>query len=230
MAVGTLRDCTMPEECPVRAKLDASDDPIAALKSAGESVLNAYWKDKDVAACKRIAKSAIAWGLEKADALGNANDKSEILGAVKPIAYNLSSFLWTGWDEPGIALAPSDHAIGEEAALLNLRLAVELQRDAVAQCRAHWLVGAFRLTAKDYAVARETFAHAARFAEDGNGHADAALNRAYAALAAAFENGRAQKSVAAYTSALDALAKVDDGADYVRQVRTAEKVVSQIYA
>ncbi len=163
----------MPEECPVRAELNASENLVTALKSAGEAVLNSYWKEKDVAACKRVAKVAIQWGLEKADAVCDGETKSEILGAVKPIAFNLASFLWTGWDEPGIALAPGDHAIGEEAALLNLRLAVALQRDGIAQCRAHWLVGAFRLTANDYAAARETFAHAARFAEDGNGHADA---------------------------------------------------------
>lgn len=219
----------MPEECLV-GELNASDDPVSALKSAGEALLNAYWKDKDVAACKRIADAAIAWGLEKADALGDGEGKPEILGAVKPIAYNLASFLWSGWNEPGIALAPSDHAIGEKAALLNLRLAVELQRDAVAQCRAHWLVGAFRLTARDYAAARKTFAHAARFAEDGNGHADAALNRAYAALAAMYEDGRTQESDDAYTSALEALGHVEDGNDYVEQVKTAEKVVSQINA
>ena len=230
MAVGVLRDCTMPEECPVRAKLTSSDDPISALKSASEAVLNAYWNDKDVATCKRNAKTAIAWGLEHADALGDDVNKSDILGAVKPIAYNLASFLWTGWDEPGIVLAPGDHAIGEEAALLNLRLAVELRRDAIAQCRAHWLVGAFRLTANDYAAARETFAHAARFAEDGDGPADAALNRAYAALAAVFENGRSQEFIDVYTSALDALANVEDGADYVVQVKKAEKVVSREHA
>lgn len=220
----------MPEECPVRAELDASDDPVGALKSAGEAVMNAYWKDKDVAACKRIAKAAIEWGLEKADTLDSAERKSEILGVVKPIAFNLASFLWTGWDEPGITIDSRDHAIGEEAALLNLRLAVELQRDAVAQCRAHWLVGAFRLTARDYAAARETFAHAARFADVGNGHADAALNRAYAALATMIESGRTQESVDAFISALNALANVDDGVDYVAQVRTAEKIVSQIDA
>lgn len=220
----------MPEECPVRAELDASDDPVGALKSAGEAVMNAYWKDKDVAACKRIAKAAIEWGLEKADTLDSAERKSEILGVVKPIAFNLASFLWTGWDEPGITIDSRDHAIGEEAALLNLRLAVELQRDAVAQCRAHWLVGAFQLTARDYAAARETFAHAARFADVGNGHADAALNRAYAALATMIESGRTQESVDAFISALNALANVDDGVDYVAQVRTAEKIVSQIDA
>ncbi len=217
----------MPEECPVRARLDASDDPVVALKTAGEAVLNAYWKDKDIAACKRVAAGAIAWGLEQADALDNDEKKSEILVTVKPIAFNLASFLWTGWDEPGIAIEASDHAIGDEAALLNLRLAIELQRDAVAQCRAHWLVGAYRLTANDYAAARKTFTHAARFAEDGNGDADAALNRAYAALAATLENSDAYEWRAAYTSAVDALAIVDDGADFVQQVRTAEKVVSR---
>jgi hypothetical protein len=217
----------MSEEYQIEALLTSSDDPVAAINSAAGALFNAYWKDKNILECKRIGKAAINRGLEQATACGDSGKKNAILGAVEPVSYNLASFLWPGWDEPDIVLAEGDLAIGEQAALLNLRLGIELQRDSLALCRAHWLVGSFRLAVANYVTARDSFTRAANLAEDAGASADRALNLAYAALVDVLGDGKAPSSLDMYDAALEALARVEDGPDFVNQVRVAEKVFSR---
>lgn len=207
--------------------MDLVDDPETALKSAAQAMRDAYWKKKDISSCKQIAEDAIATGLETANATNDPDKSKAILGTAKAIAYDLGSFLWIGWDEPEIKLLEEDRAIGQKAAALNLRLAIELKRDALPQSRAHWLIGAYELAARNFAAARESFEKAAGLAKDANATADAALNNAYAALTKTLEDRQAGASHEAYERALHELEGVENGADLVNQVRTAEKVFSR---
>ena len=210
----------------VEAGFDSTADPIETLKTAAQTLEAAYWNDKDIAAVKRIAKLAIGWGLDKAKIGGDPDRAVAILGLVKAIAYNLGSFLWQGWDEPGIALGDPEREAGEEAAALNLRLAVELRRDPLPTSRAYWWTGAYRLAARDFGSARAEFVRAAELAEGVNAVADGALNRAYDSLTAMLED-ETSASRKDYECAMKDLALVADGADLVAQVRIAEKVFTR---
>ena len=99
------------------------------------------------------------------------------------MTYNLASFTWTGWDEPGIDVAPSDQAAGLAAARSNLDMAVELGKGDLAISRGWWMLGAHLLTAGDHAEACEAFSAAAEYADQAGSEVEAELSRAFDALA-----------------------------------------------
>lgn len=105
-----------------------------------------YWKDKDLAAARRLLEEGIA--LARAQGLR---------GEEKAMSYDLAAFCWYGWDEPGVVITPEDSSAGAQAAEENLRLAIELERPAGPLGNAWWMVGAYRLQEGDYAGAKTAF-------------------------------------------------------------------------
>jgi hypothetical protein len=211
----------------VSAYLDSFPNPVEAVKAAAKALSQSYWGAKDIVACKRIARVATEWGLNRARTSGNAECTNEILSTIKEMAYNLGSFLWPGWDEAGIVLTGEDAAIGEAAAARNLKLALDLGRGPLPLAHAHWLLGAYRLAAEDGAAARDAFVRAAAFAGEANDCSHRLLNLAYAALADGLRENSEIHSEEVYRDALDALAGVEHGADFVQQVRVAERVFAR---
>lgn len=117
----------------------------------------AYWKRKDLPAAVVYSLAGIRRALAEAEGAGDGEEAEKLLGLGKATAFNLASYTWPGWEEPGIKITATDLAAGRDAAGLNLRLAMRLNRPAVAVANAHWMVGAHALSAGDYDGAMASF-------------------------------------------------------------------------
>ncbi len=180
---------------------------LEAVEIAFELQKTAYNKFKDVGANVALGEWIIAQ---------DAPDASlELRGRVKGAAYNLSSAVWRGWDEPGIDLTPDLEAKGLPTATLNLRLAVELDKPTIARARGHWLVGAHQWAVGDTEEAVTEFKEAAVLAREAGESGEATMSDAYALLAAGDP---------AWRKLADKLAGVEHGAFFVNQLETAARV------
>lgn len=167
------------------AHVPAAGDPVATARAHHALIRDLYWKKKNLPSVVAVACAGIAGGLRASLDHTGESIEPELLGIAKGMAYDLGSFTWPGWDEPGIAIGPTDLALGREAANLNLRLAVELLRGDLAISRAHWLVGAHQLAAGECGNARVSFAQAEPLARTAGKPAEALLATAYIRLAEA---------------------------------------------
>jgi hypothetical protein len=116
-----------------------------------------YWKSKHVPAVISIARGGIHYCLTKMDGAADAEERLFFGRQAKKIANNLGSYVWPGWDEPGIALSQGDVAAGLDAAKLRLRLAMELGDPPERLENAYWLLGAHLLAADDPSGALDHF-------------------------------------------------------------------------
>jgi hypothetical protein len=200
------------------AEVDLAVQPTAYL----EAMRHAYWEDKDLSAAMAIAWAGIsrllatAHGAEPAAADG-------LRSQAKALSYDLASFTWAGWDEPGIVITPPEARAGYAAARANLALATELEKGELPRSRAHWILGAHELAAGRPDDAKTNFEAAATLADAAGteGVSEAKLARAFLALA---ELGAGTDSEAVLDSALQALREDPDGAALVEQVQTARAV------
>ena len=144
----------------------ANADALAAVTALDELMRDLYWKQKDLPAAVAIGRAAAQHALTSATAFASANADLAIglRGMAKTFYYNLASFTWRGWGEEGIVITPSDEAIGLDAALANLRLAVELNKGDLPLSRARWMLGAQQISAKIYDDAAASFQKAAEHA------------------------------------------------------------------
>jgi hypothetical protein len=184
--------------------IEDEPDPARVLAMYHGAIRHLYWNAKDIHTLVRIGCAAIAYG--------TTNDQAE---ALKPIAYDIGSFCWPGWDEPGITIDGDVLAFGAEAAALNLALAVQLNRPPLAHSMAHWLVGAHELAAGRRAEAAASFERSRAIAVDAGDSASELLAVAYAAIA----RGEPWDEVP--------FEGVDDGAELVAQLRTAQHVFAR---
>lgn len=134
-------------------------DPKEVVELYLQTALWLYNNPKDVAAMVAISRAGIQYGLTEAERIQESDAETAVAlrGQAKAMAYNLGANMWPGWQDEGIALTARDVQAGADAAGLNLRLAIELERDALPLCNAHWLIGAHHLAAGEYAAATEAF-------------------------------------------------------------------------
>lgn len=184
----------------------------------------AYWDAKDLPAALAIGFAAVDRCLSEA-ARSDANVALARRAEAKGFLYDIASFAWPGWDEPGIGIDPSQARLGFDAAIANLELAVELHKDELPMARAHWMLGAHRLAAGSAAEAESSFGMAEEFAERAGSIVDAALARAFGALARLV--GGREHAEDALESALADLAELPEGDIYVEQVATARRVLAR---
>ena len=173
--------------------VEGEPDPKRVLAMYHGAIRHLYWSAKDIATLVDIGRRAIDFGASHPDAL-------------KPIAYDIGSFCWPGWDEPGITIDEATFAFGAQAANLNLALAIQLSRPL---SNAQWLVGAYHLAARRTTEAVASFERARDLADD---EATKLLATGYIAIA----HGE--------SFATDELEALPDGTDLVAQLRTAERV------
>lgn len=141
-------------------RIERDGTPVEIAQRYDELVRDLYWKAKDVAALIVVARGGIHYCLTRMDETTDAPDRDVFGGFAKKVAYNLASFLWPGWNEPGVSLSSGDIVIGLDAAKLNLRLAAELKRPPERIQEAHWLLGAHLLAVGEPATALREFERA----------------------------------------------------------------------
>ena len=196
-------------------------DLAASPDAYSEAMRRAYWEDKDLSGSMAIGFAGISRFLAEAHGAepGRAYD---LRSRAKALTYDLASFTWPGWDEPGIVITPPEMRAGLSAARANLRMAEELQKGDVPVSRAQWILGAHLLAAGHPAEAGESFRRSATTAEAAGEDGQAGLAAAFAALAMVAEDTGA---VAEFDDALSRLSSIDGGAELAAQVTTARSAL-----
>ena len=208
--------------------LDQQEERLAAAATYDELVRRLYWKEKNVPNMVALARAGIQYCLAAGTAVAEEDieEALQLRSMAKTIAYNLASYTWSGWDEPGISLDETDGRFGLEAAQMNLRLALELDKGDLRISRAHWMVGAQLLSIRNRSLARESFQLASIYASRAKEETDDLLARCYLLLVELLEdreNGSLQQALAQVKRQL---AQVDHGQVFVDQVETAWQVFS----
>jgi len=204
------------------AQLATLDDAGEAANAYGEAMKTAYWDEKDLPLVTALAYAGVDHLLALARR-STGDDADEARSVAKAMMYNLASFTWTGWDEPGIEIGPSEAAAGLAAARTNLAMAIDMDKGDLAISRGHWMLGAHQLTAGGHTEAIACFVAAADFATRAGAEPEAKLSRAFGALAA-LADGRpgAEETLDA---AITALGASEGGSDFVGQIETARAVI-----
>jgi hypothetical protein len=205
-----------------------ANDPLVAVNVFGDLQNQCYWKRKSVPLSTAMGRAGIQYGLTEAARL-DATDKAKadaIRAVAKGCAYDLGSFNWIGWDEPGYDPATLDDAVGRDAAKTNLRLAYELDKPDIGKSRAHWLVGAYHLSAGDRPAAAASFNEALELARKANEKADELLCTGYILLAARLESPNDVKLIADYEAVKAGLKALKMPDVFIDQLDAACKVFS----
>jgi hypothetical protein len=165
------------------AWLAAQPDPLAVAKTFSQLMLDLYWQEKNLPLSLAFGRAGAQFALAAAAAV-EAHDPAqaaELRGLAKALTYNLASFTWPGWNEPGIVTTASDVALGLDAARANLRFALELQKGDLPLSRAYWMLGAQQLASGQLA-ALESFQTAARFAAAAGNPSETELCHGFATI------------------------------------------------
>jgi hypothetical protein len=216
----------------VTESLSRQSDALATAKSFAGAANHCYWKAKDLAASIALGRAGVQFALAAAERSVTPDPAlaAELRGQAKAMAYNLASFTWPGWDEPGITITRSDLAVGLDAAKADLRLGRELSRGPLPMSRAHWMLAAHQLAAAAYDSARVQFRLAARDAAAAGAEADRLLCQGFEALTArlALTDAPDERADAALRSRLDdvltRLRPLENGEMFVQQIQTAARV------
>ena len=195
---------------------DAADAYAQAMKSA-------YWEHHDVALVTAIAYAGAGRLLALADEVDDPDEAHEAKAAVRGLMYDLASFSWPGWDEPGVTISPDAQAGGLSAARACLALTAELGLEDLATSRAHWILGAHLLMASALSEAGRQFGLAGQAADRAGAAAEVSLAAAFAALAELAGGGA--DADAPLAAALDELRSAEGGDMFVEQVETARRVL-----
>jgi hypothetical protein len=155
--------------------------PPDVMRLFGDVAQWLYSARKDVAGMIAVTRAGIQFGLSEA-ARSSGHEADQLRGSAKALAFNLASNTWPGWQDAGITLTESDRHVGLDAAKLNLRLAIELRRDDLPLCNAHWILGAQQLADGQLEPARAAFARAAEHAQAAGRPEFVQMSRGYAAM------------------------------------------------
>lgn len=205
--------------------LTALPDPAAAAKGFHELVRRS-WRAKNVPAMIQYGQAGIQYALQASAKLGDTDAKlaAQLRSQAKAIAYDVSSNLWPGWDEPGITLSPTDLTIGLQLAKTNLRLAKELDRIGDPLGHAWWLVGAHELAARNLPFATAAFVEAEKHYQGDY----AEMTRGYSSLVQQLNTDAAQQIAGRrdFEKIMKTLreSKGSDGKFFASQLETATKV------
>ena len=206
--------------------LNQQPDPLLVAETYYDLVKDLYWERRNIPQVIAISRAGIQYCSDQAEkaAASDWETAYTMRSAAKRLAYNLASFTWPGWNEAHIVLEPPHVAEGLDAARLNLRLALELDKGDLPLSRAYWMLAGHLLAAKAAAGAEANFRRAAMYAGRAGAPADHLLALAFAALANWIlepqDNGRRQ----AYETARSRLATLEEGDAYLQQLDEARAV------
>ncbi len=201
-------------------------DPKTTMNTLADLMRHQYWKEKDLVGALAFARAGIQFGLHTALDFDSSDPglAYDLRSAAKGFAYNFASFAWIGWNEPGLEITSADHAAGFDAARVNLRLAIELERGDLPASRAYWLLGAYQLADGDYVQAINNFDQGIVFAKRGNAAVDELLNHGYILLAKMLSSPEDANLRQAYENLKVAFREVEHGDDFIQQLDTALEV------
>ena len=207
-------------------RLNRQDDVLRALVSYEELVRDLYWKEKNLPASIAIAQAAIEHALAHAELTDNSELADDYRAKAKAISYNLASYTWPGWKEPGIEITADEIQIGLKAAEQNLQLALSLNRDPLRVGYAHWVLGAQHIAVKDLPAAKADFAQSAALASEVEEHSAVLLANGFEALVDMLITPHDAAAKKHYAEVKSQLEQVEHGDEYIQQLHNAWKVFS----
>jgi hypothetical protein len=181
-----------------------------------------FWQRRNLQSSAAVARAGIQFGLCFS---GDADQRVLLRGKAKALAFNLAANTWPGWGDEGIVITSSDLAVGLDAARLNLRLAVELGKPALAQSLAHWALGAHRLARGEHDLATRDFELAERHARTAENADHTSLNAGYAALVGALLGDEERSAV--FTGVITRLSEPSSSEDaklFAKQLVKAREI------
>jgi hypothetical protein len=132
---------------------------VVALYSA--ATIHFLHKQKDVAAFVRLSQAGIHYELTMAQLAKEPKRVAAFRSQAKTLAYNLAANVWQGWGPETYPATRRQQEIGLDAAKLDLRLAIELDKPAIKLAYAWWMLAATQLGLGDYKAAKKGFLAAA---------------------------------------------------------------------
>ncbi len=206
--------------------LAQQSDQKEVIKTYSQLVTKLYWEKKDLSGVITLAIAGIQYATYAARSSQTTNPElaTEFLGSAKAIAYNLASFAWSGWDEVGIIIGPTEAQIGLEAAKTNLRLAKELSRGDLPLCRAYWMLGAHCLSSGLKDKAKEYFSESAEYANRAQEKSEELLAIGYCAVTTLSETPNAEEALRKLAEVKTQLEKLENGPDFVQKLDTAVRL------
>ena len=201
-------------------------DPFTITSTFNDVVKHLYWEDKDLPAVVAIGRAGIQFGLaaSRAAEVENAEAAKELKTKARAIAFNVADLPGLDGMRKASILTLLTSSSGYDAAKLGVRLNEEMDAEPLGLSSAFWMLGADQLAAAKSTRAQQSFSQSAEYAV-------AASSKSYELLADAFEilaiaqadpgdSGRAEKM----ESVKKAMAKEEQGPDFVDQVDTAARV------
>lgn len=207
--------------------LSKERDPFSITESFNDLVRFLYWEEKDLPNVVAIGRAGIQYGLAAASAASEYDRDAavKIREKVRALAFNVASFTWPGWAEPGIDPNLTDVTLGYDAAKLGVRLIEEMDAGALALSRAFWMLGAFQLHAGRSMRAIESFDASAGYAKEADSEEDRLLNLAYGFLARAQADPQTHDVSEDYKLVLAEMAELEHGEELISQLETAAEVM-----
>lgn len=201
------------------AMIEQAQDPLVAMDLFMDAAAKTYWERKNLLGTVRLSSAALEFA-------SKAAPSRELRERVKVITYNLGSFTWPGWDEPGITIDPVSQDEGMRAALMNLELAEELGGDPRSMAGAHWLIGAHHMAARRYAEADASFEAASGFSRQAGASGEELMAMGYRALIDILR-GDSESGEAKLQEVIRLLKDTENGPFYGEQLDTALRVLGQ---
>jgi hypothetical protein len=187
-----------------------------------------YWKEKAIESVMIMGRAGIQEILTSA-AKQEKSDRAmaeRLQTMAKRLSYNLASYTWPGWDEPGIVIKPDYLLVGSDAARVNLRLTLALNNAALKVSIAYWMLGAQQLAIKDFGNAIKTFGISLDKAKEARQRAYQYLSLGFIGIAEIAAGTEADAGRRKYSEAITVLAamKTKDADMFVGQIKTAAHV------
>ena len=207
--------------------LNQQPDETAVAAAYRTLQSHSYWITKEMTLMLLVSHAGIQYCLDRGEAAAAAGRMAHaflLRGEAKALAYDLASFCWPGWDEPGVQLDVAHRSAGGDAARLNLRLALELDKPPLALGRAYWLLAAYLLIERQFGAAAIYFYRAAGYAAVAQETTEELLFMAYAALAAKLTHPQDKRRGAAFAAARKRIQTIEFGKEFLDQIDTAAKV------
>jgi hypothetical protein len=207
--------------------LNRQDDPLAVIETYAKLVVQLYWEEKKLPAVVAMARAGVQYGLSAAAAMPDPDTATKIKSKAREIAYNLASFTWPGWAEPGIEIGWTDLAIGLDAAKTVLRLVKELNLGDLRLSRAYWMLGGHHLAAGNLSEAEACFNQAENFATSANSETDRLIDRGFSLLAAILASPDKIEVQNQLEQVKRQLAQQEHGDDFIKQIDAAWSVFTK---
>ena len=184
-----------------------------------------YWENRNLPAALAIGRAGVQYGIIEA-ARRRENDAIalELRSQSEALAYDLSSFCWPGWNEPGILIDDSSLMLAQDLAKTNLRLTMSLQRGDLPKSRAYWLIGAHHLAVDQHESARRAFVESLKYAIAAEAREQELLLRGYIYLSDMLKDEHNTELYREFEFVLRDLEASREGTFFRQQLETAQAV------